>query len=126
MAERFGGPIDPYSPHGLRDVLEGNIPDPREGEHSSVEYEGMHIQHQGNNRFHVQLDGHAGCVMTFHSDDYHDVLELISDLNEKLIWWQNYDYREDKEGLVEWAGKIMTSDEERAADSELYVHIPER
>lgn len=125
-AEQYGGPIDPYSPHSLYDIINNDIPDPQEGTHASVEYEGFHIMHQGGGRFGVQLDGHAGQVDRFHADDYGDVLELVDDLNRHVTLRSEFHYQDDKEELVEWAGKIMTSDKERAEnDPELYLFVPD-
>lgn len=115
--------------YSLYDVIAGRLDDPYhgEGEQWTVDYHGLVICNQGNGTYHVQLEGHAGHVMEFHPDDYEDVLELVSDLNEELIRRHDFDYLDDKEGLVEWAGKIMTSDEEKAEENpELYMKIPER
>jgi hypothetical protein len=96
---------------------------------TACEYHGFHIvpQGDGNTTFHVQYDGHAGDVWKFDGTDYTDVLELVKDLNRNcLIELQHYDYTDDKAGLVEWAGKIMTSDAEKAErEPKLYIHIPD-
>lgn len=125
-AERYGGPIDPYSPWDLYDVLEGNLPHPRENEPSSTEFYGFHIKHQGSDSFEVHYDGHLGCVLAFHADDYDDVLELVDDLVDLVIRQHEFEYQGDTDGLVEWAGKMVTSDEERAAENpEHYILVPE-
>lgn len=126
MVQKYGGPIDPYSPYSLYDVVEGNVDSPMKGTHSSTEYMGFHIQHRGKGRFHVQLDGHAGSVMELNSDDYDDVLELVDDLNGAAIRREEYDYQDDKEALVKWAGKIVTRDKQKAEEHPaLYMHIPD-
>ena len=111
--------IDPFSEYSLHNVVSGDIPP---GE--STEYMGFHIVSQGNGRFHAQLDGHAGSVKTLDSDDYDDVLGVVDDLNGLVIRHHEYDYQDDKDELVEWAGRIMTRDAEKAADDN-YLHIPD-
>lgn len=115
--------IDQFSEYTLYDVLENDY-DPRSDFH--FEYYGFHIVPQGNGRYGVQYDGHVGTVMDFKRDEYDDVLELVADLNECLLELNHYDYQDDKEGLVEWAGKIMTGDKEKAQEKpELYQYIPD-
>lgn len=112
-----------YGDVGLRDVLNNDL-DPYEDE--TPEFRGLFINGDGNGRYHVQYDGHAGRIMEFHRDDYNDPLALVNDLVDCLIRINDFDYRDDKEGLVEWAGKIMTSDPERAEENpELYLKIPD-
>lgn len=110
----------------LYDVLNDNLDTPPEG--GTVEYEGFHIaqQHPGGT-YHVQYDGHAGSVFQFDSSDYDDVTELVKDLNRYCVSeLHHYDYQDDKTALVEWAGKIITHDKERATENpDLYLHIPE-
>lgn len=116
--------IDPHSDYTLYDVLENDYKPWEDDFH--FEYYGFHIVPQGKGRYHVQYDGHTGQVMTFENDEYDDVLELVADLNDLLLKLNQYDYADDKEGLVEWAGKIMTNDKEKAEKNpELYVHIPD-
>lgn len=124
------GIIDPHSEYSLYDVIEGEMPEPQvEGgevvESGSVEYMGFHIMCAGEGRYQVQLDGHAGAVMRFSADEYDDVLELVDDLNSLVIRRDAMEYAGDKEDLVEWAGPMMTSNEEKAEDSDLYVHVPQ-
>lgn len=124
MAETYDGPIDRFSPYSLYDVLENDYKPWEDDFH--FEYYGFHIVPQGGGSYHVQYDGHVGQVMTFHRDEYDDVLELVADLNDILIRAQEYNYADDKEGLVEWAGKIMTGNEQRAEENpDLYAHIPD-
>lgn len=119
-----GGPIDSFSPYSLYDVLENDF-DPLEDDFH-FDYHGFHIVPQGSGRYIVQYDGHVGRVMSFHRDDYSDVLELVADLNELVHRAFHYDYQDDKEELVEWAGKIMTRNENRAEENpELFVHMPD-
>jgi len=115
--------IDRLSEYSLYDVLENDF-DPWDDDFH-FEYYGFHIVPQSNGRYHAQYDGHAGSVFTFENDDYDDVLELVADLNSLLLRVTEFDYQDDKEGLVEWAGKIMTSDKDRADQNpELYIHVP--
>lgn len=110
--------IDPYSDYSLYDVLEGDVMEGGE----STEYEGFHIVAQGNGTFHVQPDGYAGQLWAFEADEYDDVLELVDDLNyDRLMFWEEYD----EETRIEEAGKIMTSDKERAEENpEKYLFVP--
>jgi len=125
------GIIDSHSDSSLYDVLNGDLelPDDPVNEGSgAVEFYGFFIQPQSGSggTYHVQYDGHAGSVGTIHSEDYDDVLELVDDLMSFVFRAQEYDYQDDKESLVEWAGKIMTGDEQRAKeDPDLYLHIPD-
>ena len=128
VATKHGGPIDPYSPYSLQDFVISNPPEPdyENGDMPTIEYEGFHIMHLGDGDCQVQYDGHAGIVKRYNTDGYNDVLELVSDLNRLVSRRNEYDYQDDKEGLVEWAGKIMTSDVERAEENpDLYIHIPD-
>ena len=121
-------PFDPWSEYSLRDFVGDDLPEgnPMEGDIPTLEYHGFHLMHTGNGRCQAQYDGHADTVMTWQGSDYDDVLDLVADLNQLIIRLNEFDYQDDKEGLVEWAGKIMTSDKERAdADPELYIHVPE-
>jgi len=116
--------IDPHSEYSLYDVLNTDFKPWEDDFH--FEYYGFHIAPQGNGKYHVQYDGHAGSVMDFHRDEYNDVLELVADLNDLLLKLHRFDYQDDKEALVEWAGKIMTSDKERAEKQPgLYLHVPD-
>ena len=127
-AERHGGPIDPFSEYSLRDFVTGDLPEPDMGMESAAvfEYCGFHIIYLGDGKSQVLYDGHAGIVKRFHADEYDDVLELVDDLNTLVLRRHEFDYQDDKEALVEWAGKIMTSDNERAeSEPEHYIHIPD-
>lgn len=132
-ATNYGGPIDPFSPNSLHDVVEGDIPTCQEASQSddedispAFEYEGLHILRVSEDRYRVTPDGHTGCVLSFGPDDYDDVLELVDDLNECVSLWREYNRADDTEGLVGWAGKIQTSHEEKAEERpDLYVHIPD-
>ena len=113
--------IDTHSEYSLYDVLNNEIPAGQ-----STEYMGFHIVSQGTGTYHAQLDGHAGEVKTLNHEDYDDVLELVDDLNSLVVQHMEYDYQQDKDALVEWAGKIMTSNKERAEENpEQYIHLPE-
>lgn len=114
-------PIDPYSDYSLRDVVAGAVPPGK-----STEYMGFHITCQGGDppSFHVQLDGHAGGVDEFRSSDYTDVLALVDDLNSLVIRRHEYGYQPGKDGLVEWAGPIMTSNPDRK-DDDNYIIVPD-
>jgi hypothetical protein len=128
MAERYGGPIDPYSPWDLYDVVEDNIPSPFDAgddERTATEYRGMHILKVDDDRYIVQLDGHIGKVMEFRPEDYDDVLELVADLNDKVSRWNEYRNAESDSKLVEWAGRFVTSDKEKAEqEPDKWIHVP--
>jgi hypothetical protein len=112
-----------YGEVGLRDVLNNDL-DPQETR--AAEFRGFFIQPQGGGTYHVQYDGHIGSVLKFHRDEYDDVLELVDDLVDCLIRLNDFEYRADKEGLVEWAGKIATEDAAKVEENpELYLQIPE-
>lgn len=112
-----------YGDVGLRDVLNKDL-DPVEDE--TPEFCGFFLQPVGGGEYQVQYDGHAGRVMTFDRRNYDDVLMLIDDLLDCVFRAQEYDYQDNKEELVEWAGQIVTSDKERAEERpDLYVYIPE-
>lgn len=116
--------IDPHSEYSLYDVLENDYTPWEDDFH--FEYHGFHLTPQGNGQYHVQLDGHAGSVFQFHRTDYEDVLELVADLNDVLFEYVHYDYQNDKKELVEWAGKIMTNDKEKADEEpDMYIHVPD-
>jgi len=108
----------------LHDVIDNDIQHyPIDG--AVCEYQGFHIQPSTAVSYIVQYDGHAGSVMHFRSSDYDNVLELVSDLNDRVLKLREYNYQDDKEALVDWAGKIITSDESRAEENpEMYVHAP--
>ena len=125
------GYIDRFSDNTLYDVLDGNLTmDIVDGipDGDNFEFYGFHIvpQNADGGVYDVQYDGHAGSVGKIHSDDYDDVLELVDDLMDYVFEVQHYDYQDDKEALVEWAGKIMTRNKERAEERpDLYIHIPD-
>lgn len=125
------GYIDKFSDKTLYDVLDGNLTIKIEDgipNGDRYEFYGFHIvpQNAEGGVYDVQYDGHAGSVGKIHSDDYEDVLELVDDLMDHVFRVQEFHYQHDKEELVEWAGKIMTSDKERAEkEPSLYIHIPE-
>ena len=127
------GYIDHFSDHTLYDVLDGNMSihkDPETGEYSfdTFEFYGFHIvpQNEDGGKYHVQLDGHAGTLDEIKSDDYDDVLELVDDLMSHVFLLAEYDYQDDQEALVEWAGRIMTGNKDRAdEDPGTYLYVPE-
>lgn len=110
-------PIDPHSEYSLYDLINNDVPAGK-----STEYEGFHLISTGS-RFMAQYDGHVGRIKTFDPDDYDDVLELVADLNRLVRRLNEYDYQDDRDGLVEWAGEIATSDEERAEESDHHVYV---
>ena len=114
-ATKHGGPIDPWSPHSLYDVVDGDVPT---GE--GLEYEGLHIQKVTENSFIVTPDGFAGIVLEFSPEDYDDVLELVDDLNrERALVWEELD----QEGRREEFGPQITSDPSKQ-DEDGYVYVP--
>lgn len=120
-------PIDPFNEYSLHDVVDGTMPEPEDyGEsmidHPVTEFYGLHITYLGDDRYQIVYDGHADRICVFEQDDYDDVLELVAELVDYLLDI----HRLDKEGVVDLAGKIITSDKERAdADPGLYLYVPE-
>ena len=118
--------------HDLHDVVAGDVEGPQRTDDGWVsgnaEYRGLHIvpQSGGGDTFIVQPDGHAGRVMSFESGEYDDVLDLVDDLNSIASEWNHLQRQGNKAELVEWAGKMMTSDAERAAENpDIYLEVPE-
>lgn len=94
--------------------------------HDSINYLGYHIMHLGDGKYQVQMDGYAGVVRTFTSDDFDTALELVDELNRIDTLREEHQHYGDDDALVEWAGKIMTSREELADDEpDKYIHIPD-
>ena len=120
------GIIDTHSEYSLYDVLDGSLGFDDGRPEGSVEFYGFHIMPRSRDgSYVVQYDGHVGQVGSVDPDEYDDVLELVDELMTFVFEAQCFDYQDDKEGLVEWAGPIMTHDEEKAdANPELYIHIP--
>lgn len=121
MVTNHGGPIDSYTENTLYDFI-GEDTHLEPGE-DSFEFYGIHLVPQSETRFIAQLDGHAGAVKQFDATEYGDVLELVDELMSVKILWNEYEYQDDREALVEWAGRIMTSDPNR--DPDLFLHVPE-
>lgn len=123
-SDRPGGPIDPWSEYDLHDVIAGRVP---AGE--STSYEGLHLvsqSDQGDGRVIAQPDGHIGHVATIEPEEYDDVLELVDELNRLVSHWHEFDYQDDKEALIEWAGKLITGDKERAeSNPDRYAYVPD-
>lgn len=114
--------IDPFSDYTLHDVIDESQPHKPMGDFR-FEYNGFHIVPRTGDKYHVQLDGHAGSVFQFKASDYDDVLKLVADLNSLWVLHMEYQYQDDTEALVDWAGKIMTSHEEKAEENpELYIY----
>lgn len=91
----------------------------------SVYYQGFHIMAQGNGLFHVQLDGHAGSICNLDAADYDNTLQLVDDLNYYVNIQEEYIHLEDDEALVEWAGRVMTSDPKKADENpNKYLYVP--
>jgi len=128
------GIIDSHSEYSLYDVLDGTLTLEEQGRgykepNGSVDFYGFHIfPVNSEGRFNVQYDGHAGVVGTFNADDYDDVLELVDDLMDYVFEAHHYDYQDDKEELVAWAGKIMVDEGDDRAEErpDLYMEVPER
>lgn len=127
----YDGPIDPWSPYDLHDVVNDEVeaPDPEDPTGPiGTEYRGLHIIKQsGRGTYHVQPEGHAGTVDSFTAEEIDGVLELVDRLNGLAEHWGVLQDHADKEELVEWAGKIMTSDEQRANERpDIYLKVPDR
>lgn len=126
------GIIDTHSEYSLYDILDGSLGMSEQGRgfkepEGTVDFYGFHVfPTSDNGAYTVQYDGHVGAVDKLYADDYDDVLELVDDLMTHVFEVQHFDYQDDKEALVEYAGKIMTSDEEKAdAHPDLYTYIPD-
>jgi len=122
------GIIDSFSEYSLYDVLNNDIGFEDGRPAGSVDFAGFHIMPNSpsSDRHTVQYDGHAGEVATIESSDYDDVLELVDDLLTYVFEIQHYLESDDKHELVDYAGKIMTDDAEKAEENpELYIHIPD-
>lgn len=125
MIDDTDGPIDPYSPYSLYDVLDGSL-EPG----ASFEYEGVHVVCQTEGYYHAQVDGHVGSVDDFHADEFDDVLELVDRLNGLVAeWWMRSEeatYHDNEEALIEWAGKYVTRDEAKASENpEKWIYVPD-
>lgn len=108
----------------LHDLVNGDFEPPPDGD--TLEYHGFHILRvREGGRFQVQYDGHVGQVFEFHAGDYDDVTELVQDLNRNcLMELHHYEHAGDEEGLIQWAGRIMTHDKEKAEENpEKYIHL---
>jgi hypothetical protein len=119
-----------YGDATLYDVVNGDLEPPRvEGPEDevtggSLEYQGLHINAVTDGSYVVQVDGHVGQVMQFDADEYDDALELVDDLNRVVMEVHHYRAQDDEDELVEWAGRKMTHDPERAEDDDNWIHIP--
>lgn len=95
------------------------------GPAESVDYLGFHIVHQHKGKYHIQADGHAGMVGEFHVDEFDSALELVDEINRYDTIREEHMYYGDDDAMIGWAGKLMTSDEEKADEEpEKYVYIP--
>lgn len=112
--ERYGGPIDPWSPHSLYDVLDGNIP-----KSEGLEYEGLHILAVQDDEFLVHPDGYVGTATTFEASEYDEVLELVDLLNEVRL--EVWDIRDSDARRADY-GPQITHDPEKANRDE-YVYV---
>lgn len=114
----YDGPIDPYSPHNLHDVLAGDIP---VGE--TTEFYGLHlIAANEDGGFTINPDGHIGSVDQFNADDYDGILELVDYLHTQ---WHDFWVESTEEEKIEKAGKLVTREKERAEEEpEKWMYIP--
>lgn len=122
------GIIDPHSEYSLYDVIDGTLGFEDNQPAGSVDFYGFHIGPVApdGSKYQVAYEGHAGTVLEFSPEDYDDVLELVDDLVHLLIESHHYDYQDDREGLVEWAGPFVTHDQERAQENpKEYVYVPD-
>jgi len=104
----------------LHDVVADDVP-----MGNSVEYMGFFLLSSGNGTYIVQRDGHLGEIDRLTADDYHDVLDLVHHMNSHVVRFQEFDYQDDHEGLIEWAGPRGTRDRERAENNDDYVYVPD-
>jgi len=122
------GIIDPHSEYSLYDIVNndlgfadlGNGYEEPEG---SVDFYGIHIfPANDNGEYNLQYDGHVGLIDTIDASDYDDVLELVDELISHVLEIQVRNRKE----IVDYAGKIMTNDKEKAeAEPGIYQHVPE-
>ncbi len=104
----------------LQKIIDGDL-DTAE----SVEYLGYHIMSQGDGTYNVQLDGYAGSVGVIDVEEHDSALEIVDEINRIDTLREEHMYHGDEEDMVEWAGKIMTNDEERVEEEpEMYVYVP--
>jgi hypothetical protein len=117
----------------LYDVVNGDLGMSDQGRgyaepEGAIDFYGFHLLPQNDRgTYVVQYDGHAGRVGMIDSDDFDDVLELVDHLMDFVFEAHHYDYQDDKEELVEWAGKIMVDEgDERAEENpDLYLEVPD-
>ena len=122
------GIIDSYSDHSLYDVLDGSLGFENNQPAGAIDFYGFHITPTSPNggSYMVSYDGHAGTVDEFKSDDFDDVLELVDHLMSFVLRAGDFDHQDDREALVEWAGKIVTDDPEKVEERpDLYMKLPE-
>lgn len=105
--------------YDLHDVVSDDVPMGQ-----SATYMGFHVIATGNGSYIVQYDGHVGEVDQFAADEYDDVLALVDDLNSHVVRLHEYDYQDDRDGLIEWAGPVMTHDREQAENDDHYQYVP--
>jgi len=120
------GIIDTHSEYGLYDVVDGTLGiDDAQQPEGAIDYYGLHIYPINDNGvYKANYDGHLGEIDRIDSDDYDDVLELVRVLADHFAAIQRR--TDDLEALVDYAGKIMTSDEDRAEEQpEIYEYVPE-
>lgn len=119
------GIIDSHSEYSLYDIVDGTLGFEDHQPAGSVEFYGFHILpvSQNKNEYIVQYDGHIGTIDTIRSEEYDDVLELVDDLMTHVFEAHHHDYQGTKKEFVEWAGKIMTDNKQKAEENpELYIH----
>jgi len=122
------GIIDSHSEYSLYDIVNDNLgfadlgrgfPEPE----GSIDFYGIHVfPANDSGEYVLQYDGHVGEIDIIDSDDYDDVLELVDELLMIVGEIDNLTTPE----LVEYAGKIMTHDKERAEEEpDLYEYVPD-
>jgi hypothetical protein len=121
--------IDTFNDSTLYDVLEGNLEPPTIEDGRPVggdgyEYMGIHIVPQTEDKYHLQLDGHAGILESFNPDDFETVIGLVDFLNSVHIRIVEL-RRQGTEELVDEAGKIIVDDyDDLSLDNSLLVEAP--
>jgi hypothetical protein len=94
-------------------------------------YQGLFVLDHPDGTCEVQLDGHCGTIDEFHINDVENVAELVDRLNTHVnkvydIQIESDSPEETSKRLVEWAGRVVTHDEERAQENpDIYALIPE-
>lgn len=90
-----------------------------------TDYLGFHLVKNGDGIYHVQMDGHIGQIEMIDIDEYDTALELVDELNRIDALRAEHMYMGNDDDIIDFAGKIMTEDKERAEEEpERYTYVP--